>query len=79
MGYDLLCFRCIAKAWALIRGLQTEDIHLFEHFIHVCENHGIYSNILPSLCEVILGAIMIFSLENSINKLVLCHPFVFLW
>ncbi|XP_050989271.1 protein ELYS-like [Labeo rohita] len=45
--------KCIAKAWALIRGLQTEDIHLFEHFIHVCENHGIYSNILPSLVWLI--------------------------
>ncbi|XP_016431810.1 protein ELYS-like [Sinocyclocheilus rhinocerous] len=33
--------KCISEAWALIRGLQTEDVHLFKHFIHVYENRGI--------------------------------------
>ncbi|XP_016308208.1 uncharacterized protein LOC107662642 isoform X1 [Sinocyclocheilus anshuiensis] len=41
--------KCISEAWALIRGLQTKDVHLFKHFIHVCENHGICSNMLASL------------------------------
>lgn len=61
MGYAL-CFRCISEAWALIRGLQTKDVHLFKHFIHVCENHGICSNTVASLCEVILDIVMIFTM-----------------
>ncbi len=61
MGYGL-CFRCISEAWAFIRGLQTEDVHLVKHFMHVCENRGICRNMLASLCEVILDAVMIFSL-----------------
>ncbi|KAK9960094.1 hypothetical protein ABG768_010170 [Culter alburnus] len=43
--------KCISAAWALLRGLQTEDVHLFKHFIHVCERCGISSNLLATLGE----------------------------
>ncbi|XP_043118359.1 protein ELYS-like [Puntigrus tetrazona] len=43
--------KCISEAWALIRGIQTENVPLLRHFIHVCENHGISRNVLTSICE----------------------------
>ncbi|XP_039523075.1 protein ELYS-like [Pimephales promelas] len=42
--------KCISAAWALLRGLH-EDVHLFKHFIRVCENRGICSHALATLCE----------------------------
>ncbi|XP_067310620.1 uncharacterized protein [Pseudorasbora parva] len=43
--------KCISAAWALLRGLQTEDVHLFKHFIRVCENRGICKRTLATLYE----------------------------